>query len=171
MLSFLTPTIIFPTLLLAVGLSDDLHRKKVSNKLIILLMGITLVYVLVYFGLPGIKQALLAGVCAFILTFPLFLARILGGGDVKLFFIFAFATLSPTAALWTLIFSVICGSVLGLLQIIFAGELKSLLNNLFGIITFNKVEGIKLHSIPYTAALLLGWMTYVTFSLTKGAVL
>lgn len=170
-MTLLNPIYLFPTLLLAIGVVDDIARRKVNNKLNAVLLFLSFIFVIVYFGLNGLKLSLLAALCAFALTLPLFIVRALGGGDVKLFIVFAFATLSPTAVFWTLIFSFACGALLGLFRIIFQGNLLQLLHNLFAIITFNKAENIKLHKIPYTIALLLGWLTYITFMSSKGGVL
>ncbi len=170
-MSLLNPIYLFPTLILAIGVIDDVARRKVNNKLNAVLLLLSIVFVVVYFGASGLKMSLLAALSAFALTLPLFVVRALGGGDVKLFIVFAFATLSPTAVFWTLLFSFVCGAILGLFRVIFQGNFMQLLHNLFAIITFNKAENIKYHKIPYTVALLMGWLTYITFMTSKGGVL
>ena len=113
----LNPIFLFPTLLLAIGAVEDVTRRKVNNKLNSVLLFLSVIFVIIYFGFSGLKMSLLAALCAFALTLPLFIVRALGGGDVKLFIVFAFSTLSPTAVFWTLVFSFACGALLGLFRV------------------------------------------------------
>ena len=52
-------------------------------------------------------------VAALVLTIPLFIGGIFGGGDVKFFAVFALCV-DPASMLWTLIYSFIWGAVFGL---------------------------------------------------------
>lgn len=138
----------------------DLTTRKVSN-LFVVFTAITCFSLNFYFtGLQGIGTAVSSFAITFLVLLPLYILKVFGGGDFKFFVALSFL-LSPLITTDILILSIIWGGLIGLLQILFAGDLKTLLYSL----AF-KVKGLSLSTtnakfkIPYTIAYLLGWLTW-----------
>jgi Flp pilus assembly protein protease CpaA len=106
---------------------------------------------------------------ALVATVPLFVMGVLGGGDVKLFAVFALAV-DPVSMFWTLVYSVIWGALFGLTRAALQKQLLALVRNTYKISGRQRIASQELHRIPYTFALLLGWFTQLTF-LHAGGVL
>jgi len=157
------------TLTLVAGLVDDLRSRKVHNVLILSLLPAVLAASLYYRGLDG--SLIGAGACALALlaTIPLFAFGILGGGDVKLFAVFALAV-DPASVLYTLFYSVLWGGAYGVTRAALQKQLPMLVRNTYKLASKQKLQPQELHKIPYTFALLLGWFTQLTF-LRAGGVL
>lgn len=101
---------------------------------------------------------MLSAAVALAVSAPLFIFKIVGGGDIKLFVAFA-ASVSWTAALMTGFYSLIWGAIFGLLAALFQKQGSALFNNLMTLTIQRKSEGLSLHKIPFTVALLVGWLT------------
>jgi len=104
---------------------------------------------------------------ALLITIPLFASRILGGGDVKLFAVFAFAV-DPVTMFWTLVYSFIWGALFGVTRAALQKQLGVLVRNTYKIASRQKLQVQEIQKIPYTFALLLGWATQIT--LLRGGV-
>lgn len=153
--------IIVPSLILLAGVIDDIMTKKVHNYLAVagLLVGGMYSY---FFG--G-KEQLVLGLLALGLTFclyaPLFLMKIIGGGDVKLMLAFSITTnwqtvlnLTFYAFIWALVF--------GLIRAALDKKLMNVFRNVFQMITTKtKVEAKDLNRIPFTVALFFGWLSHL----------
>lgn len=150
------------TITLIAGMIDDLRSQKVHNVLVIALFGAVLAANLVIRDFQGLMVGLAALGLALAITVPLFAFRILGGGDVKLFAVFALA-IDPISMFWTLIYSFIWGGLFGLTRATLQKELLVLVRNTYKIARRQTVQPQQLHKIPYTFALLLGWLTQLTF--------
>ena len=152
---------LLPSLILIAGLVDDLRSKKVHNWLTLSAAVIAIGSAGLFNGMAGLQTALLSLTVAIGLTIPLFLARMIGGGDVKLIFAFALAT-DATAVLWVLMYAFIWGALLGLIRVTLQKELIQLLINTAKIATFDKSrKQLSLHKIPFTVALVFGWLTHL----------
>jgi prepilin peptidase CpaA len=157
------------TLTLVAGLVDDLRSRKVHNVLVLTLLPAVVAASLYYRGLDGSLTGVGAFVLALIATIPLFAFGILGGGDVKLFAVFALA-LDPASMFYTLFYSVIWGAAYGVTRAALQKELPTLVRNTYRL-TANKqrLQTQEFHKIPYTFALLLGWFTQLTYLRAGGA--
>ena len=108
--------------ILLVAIADDLRSRKIHNKLILILLPIALLSAFTIFFIDGgwifalqklLTFSLASGFLSLFLGFALYSAKILGGGDVKIYFVFALVA-GAQAALWSLLFSFIWGGVLGI---------------------------------------------------------
>ena len=147
---------------LLIGLADDLRSRKVHNFLILSLLPVVVLTSLYFRGWEGSLPGIGAMLLALIMTIPLFAARILGGGDVKLFAVFALAV-EPSSMFWTLVYSVIWGAMFGLTRALLEKQLSSLVRNTYFLGRPRRLPAPEVHKIPYTFALLLGWFTQLTF--------
>lgn len=150
------------TLTLVAGMVDDLRSRKVHNELVLALFAMVLSSSLYFRGLEGTLPGVGALLLALIITIPLFAARILGGGDVKLFSVFALA-LDPISMFWTLIYSFIWGGLFGLTRAVLSRQLMALVRSTYKAASRQKIQAQEIQKIPYTFALLLGWFTQLTF--------
>jgi Flp pilus assembly protein protease CpaA len=152
--------IVATTILLA-GMVDDLRSRKVHNQLLIVLFPIAAICSLYFRGFDGSMLGIGALIFALVLTIPLFIGGILGGGDVKLFAVFAFCV-DPASTMWTLIYSIVWGAVFGLTRAATQRQLLTLVRNTYKVARRQSVRPQEIHKIPYTFSLLLGWFTQLT---------
>jgi len=156
------------TLVLIAGMVDDLRSRKVHNQLVIALLAATAVASVFFRGFEGSLVGVKALLLSLILTVPLFSARMVGGGDVKLFGVFALAV-DPAIMFWTLVYSFVWGAVFGLMRAALQKQLMMLVRNTYRIASRQKIHVQEIQKIPYTFALLLGWFTQLTFLRMGGA--
>lgn len=156
------------TFILIAGMVDDFRSRKVHNVLVLALFAIAIGVSLYFRGSSGSLLGLSSLAFALALTLPLFVLGIWGGGDVKLFAVFAFAV-EPSGMFYTLVYSVVWGSVFGLTHSALQGNLPVLVRNTYRVATRRqKLHTQQLGKIPYTFALLLGWFTYLTLLRSGG---
>lgn len=152
-----------PTVLLLAACLTDIKYKKVYNTFVVISFLTVLGFHLTF----GNRDILLEGgaglVMAFVLTLPLYLMKAMGGGDVKIFAVFGFAT-NTDAVLFTFLASLFWGTLLGVLRAIFNKQGDVLWSNFIKIIKLQKPERHTLHQIPYTVALLAGWFSYIIYT-------
>jgi len=152
---------IIATAILLAGMVDDLRSRKVHNQLLVLLFPVALGASFYFRGFDGSMMGLGAFICALVLTVPMFAMGILGGGDVKLFAVFAFCV-DPTCMMWTLIYSIVWGAIFGVARAATQRNLLTLVRNTYKVARAQKVRPAEIHKIPYTFSLLLGWFTQLT---------
>ena len=156
----MAPINIVSALILTAGVFFDLKTRKINNRLILFCIPIALLAVALLEGPRAVLwMSLPAGLTALSLGLALFYLNIIGGGDVKLFFALSL-TLSPAGAFWSLFYAFPIGLVLGLLRIIFQGKFKNFLHNMAALLQRVRPDKSKLQTFPFSAALLLGWMTF-----------
>jgi len=149
------------TFTLVAGLVDDLRSRKVHNALLIALAALAFVFSIYFRGLDGTALGVGCLLLALVATIPLFAAGVWGGGDVKLFAVFAFA-IDPVNMFWTLMYSFVWGAVFGLTKAALQKQLLSLVRNTYKVAMRQRVQMQEIHKLPYTFALLLGWFTQLT---------
>lgn len=154
MLGMATCTLIF-------GLADDLRSRKVHNLLLLCLLPVLSVGSFYFRGFDGSLTGASALIGALVITIPLFILGILGGGDVKLFALFAFC-LDPLSMLWTLFYSLIWGALFGLVRAALQRNLMSLVRATYRAATQRRIQIEEVYKVPYTFSLLLGWFTQLT---------
>jgi Flp pilus assembly protein protease CpaA len=139
---------------------QDLQERKVKNHTIVVLFIVGFVTAFFAEGASGLLNASMSLAVAFLAGLPLYLPRVLGGGDFKLLM-----ALSPfliwNQVLILVLSSLIWGSILGLFMVILKGKLKSFLANLKMIFLKAKPSEESLHKIPYSVALVFGYLTAI----------
>ena len=149
--------ILFSSCILIVCAIDDLRTKKIHNKLLLFLLPLALAGA---FFLKGFSlfQIATAALLSLVITFPLYAAKALGGGDVKFFFVFAL-TVTWMEVWQTFFYALPWALLLGMVKLFFDKKLKIFFFNLFSLLKFQTVKKTSLHTIPFSIALFFGWMT------------
>lgn len=150
------------TILLIFALVDDLRSRKVHNILLLSLLPFVLAASVYFRGAEGSIVGFSALVGALLLTVPLFILGILGGGDVKLFAVFAFCV-DPSSMFYTLIFSFVWGALFGVTRAALQKQLMALVRGTYRAATRQRVQIQEIHKFPYTFSLLLAWFTQLTY--------
>ncbi len=150
-------------LLLAAGVVNDLQSRKVRNPIILIGLAVGLITMTVSHGFSGLSMALLSMMTAFIAVLPMYLMKALGGGDVKLL-VAASTLMNWKTVLITLFASLIWGSILGILQAVLQGKGKALAHNMLALSFKAKLPEEHTHKIPYTVALLFGYLSSLVVS-------
>jgi prepilin peptidase CpaA len=148
------------SLILTVGVVDDMRSRKVHNWLFLACVGVALTAVLIVDGWHGLANGTLGFLAGAIVFLPFVLVKAVGAGDLKLLAAFGIVT-GWQAVLHVAFFSIFWGALFGVVQVIFKGEGKVFFHNVLNILLRRKSEGLKLHSMPFTVALLFGWLTYL----------
>jgi len=139
----------------------DLKMRKIPNQLILIFGFASLAVLFLSDGFGGFSSSLAAMGTMAIFALPLYLLRAIGGGDFKL--LFAFSILSTwNGVVMTLLASLVWGALLGVVQSLLGGQGKLLAQNLFAIAMRAKPSEQVLHKIPFTVAILFGWMTHLS---------
>lgn len=149
------------TFTLIAGMIDDLRSRKIHNALVLVLLALVAVAGVYFRGLEGSLGGMGAFMLALFIGVPLFTSGIWGGGDVKLFAVFALA-LDPVNMFWTLVYSFVWGGLFGLIRAALQKQLLTLVRNTYKLAARQRVQAQELHKIPYSFALLLGWFTQLT---------
>ncbi len=148
------------SLILIAGVVDDLRTRKFHNWLFLVCIALAAFSVLVSSGVAGFPLALLGALAGFAIFLPLVLMKIIGAGDMKLMIAFGLAAgwdaVLPVAG-WGLAW----GAVFGVLASVFRGHARALVYNMVSIIVVRERKGLELQKIPFTIAILMGWMTHL----------
>ncbi|MBT4760480.1 MAG: prepilin peptidase [Bdellovibrionaceae bacterium] len=156
-------THLVPAVLLLAAVFDDLKTKKVHNILLLAFLPIVLALRFYFTGMDGLVQGLIASFAAFILCLPLVTTKALGAGDMKLLMVFSFTT-QVDLIFWMILYSFFWGAILGVIRVIMDKEAILLLKNIGKLVTKKSDEIKKFHSIPFTVAIFLGWLTLLTLN-------
>lgn len=162
--------LILPTLVLILGAVDDLRLRKVRNQLVVPLAVINFAGTLALSQWSHAPTLLVAAGAAFAMTLPLVLIKALGAGDLKILMAFALGT-HWSAVVGVVFYSLLWGALLGLFQALLQREMGALTRGVVGIISRKNSSPEKLHKIPYTIALLFGWLTYLSLNHWQGGLL
>lgn len=138
-----------PTLLLLVASVFDLKTGKFPNWLFIGSLVISI-------GFTVSLTSLLWALAFFICLTPLFFAGVLGAGDIKLMGVFCLLT-NPMISLSVLTYSLFWGLLMGLIKLFLSGQLLTFTQSF--VLRTPQTQNQK---IPYTVALLLGWLTFLS---------
>lgn len=149
------------TFTLVVGMMDDLRSRKIHNALVLPLLILVFAANFYFRGIDGFLVGAGAMILALVATVPLFATGIWGGGDVKLFAVFALAV-DVTSMGATLIYSFIWGAIFGLTRAALQRQLLTLVRNTYKLARRQRTQMVQLQKIPYSFALLLGWFTQLT---------
>jgi prepilin peptidase CpaA len=125
-----------------VAASWDITTRRIPNALT---FGVALAAFLVHAyvgGWSGAGMAVAGWVAGVALFFPVFALGGMGAGDVKLLGAIG-ACLGPVAAVWVALYSGIAGGVLGLLVAGFSGYLLQMFSNVWSLLMFWRVMGLR----------------------------
>lgn len=149
--------ILLPTLLLLGASVFDIKTGRFPNWLFVGSASLAFLFVLLHSSSPlHAMTALLSAGFLFLVLTPLVFLGALGAGDIKLLFVFCLLT-QPTTTLWVLAYSLVWGLMMGLIKLSLAGELVTFTQSLV-----LRTPQVKNQKIPYTVALLLGWLTVLS---------
>ncbi|WNC67659.1 A24 family peptidase [Thalassotalea nanhaiensis] len=150
---------------LVIALYFDLKYQKIPNSLCLVFIFIALVLQLLFYRLQGGLDLLFGVVLAFILLFPAFYIKALGGGDVKLMMAIG-ALCGPLLIAWSIAYAIIFGGIisifLGINKSGWAGLKQTLIRyyHCFYLKQYFKPSTGEVAElrVPYAPALALGWI-------------
>ena len=149
---------ILALLLFGAGMVNDLRSKKVRNQIVIVGFVVGITYVIAVQGFSGLMMSALSFLTAAVAILPLYLMRVLGGGDVKLL-LAASVLMDWKSVLITIFASMIWGSLLGIFQVILKGQGKAFAHNMLALAHRAKLKETSVHKMPFTVALLFGYLS------------
>lgn len=163
-LSLFLSSVVLPGLILLIACVDDLRSRKIHNWLILSMLPLVLISVFLLKGTGGLMEGGWAFLLALAFGIPLSLIRVIGGGDLKLLALFAW-TVNWMDFVFIFVYSLPWALVLGLFKIALDRKIKDFLFNLLFMFRHKRVQNLKFHSIPYSIALLFGWMSFLSLRL------
>ena len=149
------------SLILVAGVVDDLRSKKVHNWLFLTCTAIAVVTGVIHSGLVGLNFALLGFLAGLLTLLPFVLLKIIGAGDMKLFAAFG-AVAGWSTTVDVAIFALIWGALFGIVTVIVKGQFKATVQNMLAIAGMKDHTQLMLHKMPFTVALLMGWLSHLT---------
>ena len=155
------------TLILVAGFVDDLRSRKIHNALLLGLLFLSAIIKFAFGGFTGLEWAFAWMGLGLVLSGPLWMTGVIGGGDVKLFAVFAFSSDSKTVFA-VYLFSIMFGALIGSVSASLGGEFRELLRHTVALATGKQAAKVTHFHIPYSAAMLLGWLSYWSVGLWGG---
>lgn len=144
---------------------EDLRSRKFSNRSFIIASVLALITIAV--SSSGLGTTLVSATLGFgagiVFFLPLVLLGVVGAGDMKLMAAVGLL-IGWHAVLWTGVYGLVWGAIFGLIQIITRGQLRVLRDNLTNLAITREKGNLQLHHIPFTAPLLLGWLSHLVLS-------
>ena len=123
---------------------EDLRSRRIPNWLTFSLVLSSIAQSFMSGHLVSPSMSLLGFAVGFGIPLILFLIGALGGGDVKLLAAFG-AWLGPGTVCWAAIYGAIAGGLLAIPWLLVRGRLKQTLANVWGLLGFWRLAGIKPH--------------------------
>ncbi len=155
----LTLALLWPLSFLVAAVIDDLCFKKFHNWLFLTLTLIGSIH-LFWFSNLTLWQGLGGFVVGGALMLPLVLMGATGAGDMK--FMMCFGILMGTVTTFEIfVYALFWGALIGVLQSLLAGKFTQLMSNMT--VFFYKLKPAEPQKIPYTVAILFGWVTHIQF--------
>ncbi|MBY0384379.1 hypothetical protein K2X05_04400 [bacterium] len=142
-------SLFLPTLLLLTACGFDLKTGKFPNWLFVGSLAISIAFTLSF-------SASAWALAFFICLTPLFFAGVVGAGDIKLMGVFCLLT-NPMTSLSVLTYSLFWGLLMGLMKLFLSGQLLTFTQSF--VLRTPQTQNQK---IPYTVAILLGWLTFLS---------
>jgi prepilin peptidase CpaA len=159
-LSLSIPALVATAILVA-GVVDDLRSRKFHNWLFIACVAVAALSVLVVGGVQAFPIALLGLLAGVTIFMPLVLMKIIGAGDMKLMAAFGLAA-GWDSVLHVSLYGLMWGALFGVLATVFRGQGRVLVYNMVSIVMIRERKGLELHKVPFTVAILMGWLTVLT---------
>lgn len=159
----LTAKVAIATAIMVWAVIEDLRTRKFSNRTFIGAVVIALVVAVAVGGPRELISSTMGFGAGIIFFLPLVLTRIVGAGDMKLMAAVGIL-IGWDAVLWTGVYGLMWAGVFGIAQIIAKGEGRALVHNLTTLAISRSKAGLSLHHIPFTAPLLLGWLSHLVLT-------
>lgn len=149
--------------LLVIAVAIDVHRHRIPN--VLLLLGLLFCWAARLYaeGLEGLAESGVSLLIGFALFIPLYLLGGMAAGDVKLMAVVG-AFLTPSGAMWAALFSVLAGSLIGILMIALCGQLGRTLSRYLLMARSRSYLGpeaneVSAKAFPYSVAILIGTLS------------
>jgi prepilin peptidase CpaA len=126
----------------AVAVLSDVRTRRIPNVLTFGAAGAAIAAHAIEGGLAGAATACGGWLVGAAIFFPVFALGGMGAGDIKLLGALG-AFLGPASAAWLCLFTGIAGGVMGILVAVGSGYLSRALSNLYGLLMFWRVSGVK----------------------------
>ncbi len=153
------PKFLLSFALLMVGIGTDLSWQKYPNKFFLVSLGTAALFLLFLDGIGSWQVVLAQWGLAFVVFLPFYLMKGVAAGDVKLLIAVA-PLMSSSEVIITILTSLFWAGLLGIFSVVLKKQLPALMNNLRGLILFRiRPAEATLSRIPYTVALLFGFLT------------
>lgn len=142
---------------------EDLRSRKFSNRSFLIAVAVALITALSTGGASEVISLTLGFGAGIVFFLPLVLVGAIGAGDMKLMAAVGIL-IGWHGVMWTGVYGIVWGAIFGLIQIAVRGQLPVLKNNLMNLAITRSRGTLQLHHIPFTAPLLLGWLTHLVLS-------
>lgn len=142
---------------------EDLRTRKFTNRSFLIACAIALIAAVATGGVPELLAATMGFGAGIVFFLPLVLIGVIGAGDMKLMAAVGILT-GWDAVLWTGIYGIVWGGVFGVAQVLIRKQGRTLVENLTSLAISRSKSGLHLHHIPFTAPLLLGWLSHLVLS-------
>jgi prepilin peptidase CpaA len=126
------------------GCATDLKSRRLPNMLTMGAAAGAFGYHLADAGWSGLGWSAAGWLVGAALFMPIFALRGIGGGDVKLLAALG-AWLGPLPAVWLALYTALAGGPLALIVAFSRGYAKKALSNIWGLIAFWRLAGLKPH--------------------------
>lgn len=127
-----------------IGCVTDLKSRRLPNTLTMGAAAGAFGYYLAGAGWSGLGWSVVGWIVGGALFMPFFALRGIGGGDVKLLAALG-AWLGPMPAVWLALYTALAGGPLALIVAFSRGYAKKALSNIWGLIAFWRIAGLKPH--------------------------
>jgi len=164
MLAPIDSSLFLTGVILLIAVIDDLRSRKIHNHLILFMFPFVLIAVFLLKGFVGLQEGSFSALLALLVVTPLALFRIVGGGDLKLIVLIAFS-LHWSDLFKILIYSLFWSFILGIIKITLDKKLKQFFMNMFWLLKYRKAENLDLHSIPFSVAIFVSWLSWLTLQI------
>lgn len=152
----------------AVACVTDLRSRRIPNWLTFGASLAAFVFSAAAHGLPGVGQSVAGWMVGAGLFLPLFLLGGMGAGDVKLMAALG-AWTGPSTAMWMTLYAAVAGGFFAVAVTLWSGYLGQMLRNVWGLLMFWRIFGIRPHP-ELTLATASGPRLPYAFPITVGAV-
>jgi prepilin peptidase CpaA len=128
----------------AAAAATDWATRRIPNALTIGAAAVAIAFAGATGGVSAIGWSVAGFVIGLLIFLPLFALRAMGGGDVKLLAAFG-AWLGPSLVCWVAVYGAIAGGVLAVPLVLWRGRLRTTIANMWAIVTWWRVSGLKPH--------------------------
>ncbi len=157
-----------PSIILLVAVIIDVKTYKIPNTWVVISIVLALISSYYFYDFNGLREGSRAACVALAMLLPLVLLGVLGAGDMKIMFAFGFASTYPVV-FTVIIFSFVWAAIVGIALALVKGRGLELLLNTVRIATAGPGERKDLQRLPYSIALILGWITFLILGANQGA--
>ena len=159
---------------LGIAVLTDLRAHRISNVLVLAGLACALVIQSWFYGFSGVTVWLTGLAVGFVVFMPFYAFAGMAAGDVKLMAMVG-GFLGPTNAFWAAAFSLMAGSVLGILILLYKKQLFRSLQRYWVIASLRAyidppVDDATRQRFPYAIAILLGSLISVYLKFVSAGV-